>query len=112
MTLTTLFLLILKVNCKIFNHFTISVTTKSLLHLRKHWGSVSLHIISINSSEIHLLNNFGGSLESPYWLLLAFCPEILGGGGDLRMILLLFYGCHLSAENNQRLWGHSNPIYC
>ena len=71
-----------------------------------------LHIISINSSDIHLLNNFGGSLESPYWLLLAFCPEILGSGGDLRMILLLFYGCHLSAVNNQRLWGHSNPIYC
>ena len=33
----------------------------------------------------------GGSLESPYWLLLAFCPKILGGGGDLQMICLLLY---------------------
>ena len=28
-----------------------------------------------------------GSLESPSWFLLAFWPKILGGGGDLRMVL-------------------------
>ena len=27
-------------------------------------------------------NIVGGSLESPWWLLLAFCPKILGGVGD------------------------------
>ena len=31
----------------------------------------------------------GGSLESPLWLFLAFCPKNLGGGGDLRMMILL-----------------------
>ena len=29
----------------------------------------------------------GGSLESPWWLLLGFCSKILGGGGDLQMVL-------------------------
>ena len=33
-------------------------------------------------------NIIGGSLESPWWLLLAFCPKNLGGGGD---VWLLFY---------------------
>ena len=27
-----------------------------------------------------------GSLESPSWFLLAFWPQIFGGGGDLRMV--------------------------
>ena len=36
------------------------------------------------------LFNIGGLLESLWWLLLAFCPKILGGGRDLRMILMLF----------------------
>ena len=30
---------------------------------------------------------FGGSLESAWWLFLAFCPKILGGGGDLWMVI-------------------------
>ena len=47
----------------------------------------------------------GGSLESPYWLHLAFCPKILGGGGYLGMVL-----CH--SMNAGSLWGQSNPPKC
>ena len=37
----------------------------------------------MNKIGIAFSNLIGGSLESPYWLLLDFCPKILGGGGDL-----------------------------
>ena len=40
----------------------------------------------------------GGWLESPYWLLLAFCPKILGGGRDLRIAILLNNECSLSHD--------------
>ena len=51
---------------------------------------------------------FGGSLESPWWLLLAFCPKILGGGGDLQIVILLKKECCFSGADNVRWWRHSN----
>ena len=35
-------------------------------------------------------------------LVVAFCPKILGGGGDPRIILLSFYGCRLSGGDTMR----------
>ena len=49
----------------------------------------------------------GGSLESPWWLLLAFCPKILGGGRDL-LIVILVEKEGFNGADNVRWWGHSN----
>ena len=35
----------------------------------------------------------------------AFCPKILGGGGDLRMV-------QFSSVDTMSWWGHSNPTIC
>ena len=43
-----------------------------------------------------------GSLESPWLLLLAYCPKILGGGRDQWIVLLLFYECSF---NGGLPWG-------
>ena len=40
-------------------------------------------------------NLIGGLLESPWWLLLAFCSKILGGGRDLHIVILLKKKCTL-----------------
>ena len=45
---------------------------------------------------------FGGLLESPQWLLLAFCPKIFGGGGNLWMLVLLEKEFNFSDGDNQR----------
>ena len=52
---------------------------------------------------------FGDSLESPQWLLLAFCPKTLEGDRNLQMIILLLYESRLSGVDNHRWWGHSKP---
>ena len=39
-----------------------------------------------------------------WWLLLAFHPKILGGGGT--------YECMFSGGDTMRWWAHSNPISC
>ena len=39
---------------------------------------------------------------------MAFCPKILGGGGDLRIIVLLKNEISLSGGDNVMWWGHSN----
>ena len=57
-----------------------------------------------------ITNLIGGSLESPYWLLLAFCPKIFGGGGDLGIVFLLKNECRLSGVDNHRWWRHSNLL--
>ena len=44
----------------------------------------------------------GGSLESPWWLLLAFWPKLLGGGSNLQIIVLLKNECSLSEVDNHR----------
>ena len=42
------------------------------------------------------------------WLHLAFCPKILGGGGDLQIIFLLKNACRLSGSDNLRWWDTQN----
>ena len=42
----------------------------------------------------------GGSLGSPQWLVLAFCPTILGGGGDLSIVVLLKKKYSFSGADN------------
>ena len=37
-----------------------------------------------------IVNLFVSPVERPKWLLLAICPKILGGGGDLQMVLCHF----------------------
>ena len=49
----------------------------------------------------------GGSLESPQWLPLAFCPKILAGGLNLWMILL--YECSWSGVDI-RGGGDTQPL--
>ena len=39
--------------------------------------------------------------------MVAFCPKILGGGGDLE-IFFLEKECSFSGADNVRWWGHSN----
>ena len=51
---------------------------------------------------------FGGSLEWPYALHLAFCPQILRGGGGLQIIFLLENECSLSGVNTQTLLAVKN----
>ena len=46
-------------------------------------------------------------LALPKWLLLAFCPKILGGDIDLQVMVLFRNECGLSGENNHRWCGHS-----
>ena len=38
-------------------------------------------------------------------VLLAFSPKILGGGGDLQIVILLKNECSLSGGDNVRWWG-------
>ena len=42
----------------------------------------------------------GGSLVTLV-VAFGFCPKILGGGGDLRMMVLLFNECSLSGRDTQ-----------
>ena len=42
-------------------------------------------------------------------LMVAFDPNILGGGGEFQIIFLLKNESSLSGVDNHRLWGHSNP---
>ena len=51
----------------------------------------------------------GGLLETPAWLVLAFCLNILVGGGDLWIIVLLENEYSLSGMDNHKWWEHSNP---
>ena len=51
---------------------------------------------------------FGDSLASPWWLLLAFCTNILGDGRDLWIVVLLEKECSFSGADNVRWWGLSN----
>ena len=37
-------------------------------------------------SALHESSFIGGSLESPLWLFMAFCPQILVGFGNLQMV--------------------------
>ena len=37
---------------------------------------------------------------------------LFGGGGDLRMILLLENECRLGGGDNHRWWAHSNATCC
>ena len=53
-----------------FKMFTISSQFHWLFIRRKHWLRMKIRMKVL----------FGGSLESPRWLLLAICPKILGGG--------------------------------
>ena len=65
------------------------------------WSDVTLFIqLGIKSKYFKKLS--GGSLESPQWLLLAFCPKILGGGRDLRIVVLLEKECTFSDADNVR----------
>ena len=57
-----------------------------------------------------VLEFIGGSLESPQWLPLAFCPRIMGSGGDLQIVNLLEKECSFSGADNVRGWGHSHTI--
>ena len=50
--------------------------------------------------------------ESPYWLLLAFCPKILGVSGDLWVVIRYSTNTGLSDVDTPRWWGQSNPTYC
>ena len=43
-------------------------------------------------------------------VLLAFSPKILGGGGDLQIVILLKNECSLSDGDNVRWWGHQTPL--
>ena len=45
---------------------------------------------------------FDGSLESPQWLILAFCPKHLVGGRDLWILWM----------HTMKCWEHSNPTIC
>ena len=38
-----------------------------------------------------------------------FCPKIVGGGGDLQMMVLVKNECSLSGGDNHKWWGHSTP---
>ena len=58
--------------------------------------------------KLYFLVSIGGSLESPEWLFLVFCPKIVGGGGDLQIVILLKKKCSFSGADNVRLWGHSS----
>ena len=49
-------------------------------------------------------NIFDDWLESPQGLLLAFCPRILEGGKDLRIIFFLENECSLSSVDNHWWW--------
>ena len=47
-------------------------------------------------------------------LVVAFLPKIVGGGGDLQILLcdsLSFYESRLSGGKNEMWWGHSNFTY-
>ena len=51
--------------------------------------SVKAKIIDLFVLLLFSFKYIGGSLESPCWLHLIFCPKILGDGRDLQMVL-----CH------------------
>ena len=51
----------------------------------------------------------GGLLESPWWLLLAFCPKILGGSGDLQIIHLLLIWMQLEWCGQSKVVGTLKP---
>ena len=57
-----------------------------------------------------LINSFliGVSLVVAF----GFLPQNMGGGRDLRMIVLLKNECSLSGVDNHRWWGHSNHTSC
>ena len=38
-----------------------------------------------------------------------FGPKILGGGGDLGIVVLIKNECSFSGGDNVRWWGHPNP---
>ena len=52
-----------------------------------HHYTLKIHIYIDLSLFLFFIHIADGSFQSPYWLLLAFWPKILGGGGDLRMVL-------------------------
>ena len=85
----------LTLSSAIYTFFPLNIVIIATI-LLINWDSPELLV----TFQIHFI--FGGSLESPRWLLLAFCSKILGGGGDLQMILLLLYECNLSSVDNQR----------
>ena len=60
-------------------------------------------------SYLHRYQTLCQILESPQWLLLVFCPKILGGGRDLWIDFLLENICSLSGVDKHRWWRHSNP---
>ena len=43
-----------------------------------------------------MLQLIGGLLELPWWLFLAFCPQNLGDGADLLIMVLLKNECSFS----------------
>ena len=52
----------------------------------------------------------GFLFELPSWLLLAFCPKIFGGDGDLRTMVLLENECCLSGRYDQSWRGCSTLL--
>ena len=55
-------------------------------------------------------NVFGGSLDSPKWLLLAHCPKILGVGSKLQIVFLLKMNVASVVWTIKGGRGYSNPI--
>ena len=65
--------------------------------------------VYFNNAYLILRCFIGGSLESPKRLLLAFCPEIWGGGKDLQMILLLLNELQLELCGQSEVVGILKP---
>ena len=69
------------------------------------------HKIDLIIFRPHHVKLIGGSCRV---LLVAFgfFPQVLGGDGDLPMVLLSFYECRLSGGDTQKWWEQSNPTCC
>ena len=63
------------------------------------------------SSEYTRSRFITGSLVTLVVARWFFCPKILGGARDLRIILFFKSACILSSGDNVRWWGNPNPLH-
>ena len=55
-----------------------------------------------NRYHYNTVRIIGGSVESPKWLFLTFCPKIFGGGRGPTIVILLEKECSIRAADNVR----------